>query len=327
MQKLLVIVLLVAFILPSYGEAASRRNRVDTSSLDDDPVKTFPPPVLFGVKLSDIYPDFGGARGGGTREHEGQDIRAPKGTPIVSPTEAVVLSTGKGSSAGNYVYTANPGGEVFRYMHLDTIADIEPGDELSIGDLIGTVGDTGNAPEGVYHLHLEVRDDDNDPTDPYERFEETFSIKKKMSFLKDILRDVDEDKDDYAEFLVAEFESDFSEALAEGYRLPDEIENAIEDNGLAGRQDLLVKLNQLIDSIPALLVRDISVGDSGSEVLLLQTYLIFRSSGEAHERLVATGATGYYGSLTSAAVAGWQAAEGLSVSGIWRGDDRLKLVK
>lgn len=315
------------FVMPVEVEAASRYSRVSTSGLDDDPVKSFPIPVLFGVELGDIQPDFGDDRGDGTREHEGQDIRAPKGTPIVSPTEAVVLRTGKGDSAGNYVYTANPGGEVFRYMHLYTIADIKRGDDLEVGDLIGTVGDTGNAPEGVYHLHLEVRDGDNGPTDPYERFDEAFSMKKRMSFLRDILRDVDEDEDDYAEFLVTEFESDFSEALAEGYRLPDEIEDALEDSGLMGRQNLLTQLNELIDSIPALLVRDISVGDSGGEVLLLQTYLIFRSNGEAHDRLVATGATGYYGSLTSSAVAEWQAAEGLSASGSWRGADRLELAK
>ncbi|MFA5877461.1 MAG: M23 family metallopeptidase, partial [Candidatus Paceibacterota bacterium] len=72
-------------------------------------------PVLFGVAIQDISPNFGDPRSGG-RTHEGEDIMATDGTPIVSPTPAVVLRTGSGSTEGNYVYTANPGGETFVYM-------------------------------------------------------------------------------------------------------------------------------------------------------------------------------------------------------------------
>jgi murein DD-endopeptidase MepM/ murein hydrolase activator NlpD len=65
---------------------------------------------------------FGDARGGGTRTHEGLDIMAPGGTPVVSPTDAVVLATGDGPDSGLFVRTANPGGEQFVYMHLREIA-------------------------------------------------------------------------------------------------------------------------------------------------------------------------------------------------------------
>ena len=107
-------------------------------------------------------------------------MRAPQGTPVVSPTEAVVTGVGVGASSGKYVYTANPGGESFRYMHLDTMADIERGDKLSVGDFIGTVGDTGNAPDGVYHLHFEVKNLKNEAIDPNERLGGApFTIKNK----------------------------------------------------------------------------------------------------------------------------------------------------
>ena len=195
--------LVVTSLLPLTSEARHNdwgRSSVDRSDLDDEIVETFPLPVLFGVEYDDIYPDYGDPRGGGTREHEGQDMRAPQGTPIVSPTDAIVIRTGEGSSAGKYVYTTNPGGETFRYMHLDSIADIEAGDELEVGDFIGTVGDTGNAPEGVWHLHFEVRDKDNDPTDPYPRLGQAFTTKERMSFLRDILRDVD-DEEEYVAFV------------------------------------------------------------------------------------------------------------------------------
>ena len=49
--------------------------------------------------------------------------------------------------------TANPGGEQFVYMHLSGIT-VEEGDSLSVGDVIGYVGDTGNA-VGTNHLHFE----------------------------------------------------------------------------------------------------------------------------------------------------------------------------
>lgn len=307
-------------LVPLVSDAAYSRTRVDTSDLDKDPVEIFPIPILFGVTLSDLTPDFADPRDGGARSHEGQDMRAPLGTPIVSPTKAVVTGTGSGASSGMYVYTANPGGEVFRYMHLDTIADIRRGDELDVGDFIGTVGDTGNAPEGVYHLHLEVRDEDNDPTDPYPRLSaESFSVSDKMKFLRALFRDLDRDKEEeYAQFLVTTFPDDFRVAFENKYPVPDAIEAAMNESEIGRTARLRMQLERLIDAIPNLLTNEMSVGVDGVQVSLLQTWLIFRSDGPAHERLKAAGATGYYGSITSAAVAEWQTRQGMeNVSGVW----------
>lgn len=143
------------------------------SRLDDDEVDHMPVPVLF-VAYSKIHPDFGDPRGGGSREHEGQDILAPLRSFIVSPTEAVVTRVGKGSSSGIYVYTAGPGGETFRYMHLDEVADgVKSGTVLKPGDLIGYVGNTGNAAGGPTHLHFEIRDG-RKAEDPYPRIDGSF---------------------------------------------------------------------------------------------------------------------------------------------------------
>mgnify|MGYP002622172885 CR=1 FL=1 len=249
---------------------------VDRDDLDDDPVDEFSIPILFGVQHNEVIRDFGDLRGGGTRLHEGQDMHAPQGTPIVSPTEAIVIRTGTGPSAGKYVYTANPGGETFRYMHLDDIADLDPGDELDVGDLIGTVGDTGNAPDGVYHLHFEVRDDDNDATDPYPRLDEAFTVKEKMSFLRDILRNFrSSERKEYAQFLVKTFTEDFQEALREDYDFPDEIEDAMDDIGIVSAAKLQDQLNELIASIPRILSLELENGDSGAAVQLLQLFLIY----------------------------------------------------
>lgn len=174
-----------------YSSSVSRKIR----DLDDDGVDHMPVPVLF-VSYAKIYPDFGDPREGGAREHEGQDILAPPRSFIVSPTDAVVTRTGKGSSAGTYVYTAAPGGETFRYMHLDEIAPgIKTGTVLKPGDLIGYVGNTGNAAGGPTHLHFEIRDGRR-ATDPYPRIDGSFATTELIRSLTNIIEALKEERDD-----------------------------------------------------------------------------------------------------------------------------------
>lgn len=142
-------------------------------SLGTEIVLNLPIPVLFGVKQSDLTKNFGDYRAV-NRTHEGLDIMAPIDTPVVSPTKAVVTSFGNQETAGNYVYTRNPGGEVFGYMHLNSFApDLKVGTLLEVGDLIGFVGKTGNAQWGDPHLHFEIRHDV--ATDPYPRLTREFT--------------------------------------------------------------------------------------------------------------------------------------------------------
>jgi murein DD-endopeptidase MepM/ murein hydrolase activator NlpD len=174
----------------SYDEADGGRYsgslRRKIRALDDDIVEEIPIPVL-SVSYSKLWPDFGAPRGGGTRKHQGQDIFAPYRTPIVSPTEAVVTRIGNGESAGIYVYTANPGGEVFAYMHLDEVApNLKRGDVLKAGDLIGFMGDTGNAKGTPYHLHFEIRDGRR-AVDPYPRLTGSFTPEEQLKILAAIV--------------------------------------------------------------------------------------------------------------------------------------------
>lgn len=319
-----ILLLIVIFTLSTPLVQASHRSdsgeegrydSVDRSSLSKKAVSTFPIPVLFGVAYDLITPDFGDSRGDGTRFHEGQDMRAPQGTPIVSPTKAVVMRVGDGESSGKYVYTANPGGESFRYMHLETIADIKQGDILAVGDFIGTVGDTGNAPDGIYHLHFEVKNADNEPTDPYERLNgNPFTTKKKMLFLQDILRAVD-DSDEYAEFLVTTFASEITDAKIADHSVPRKIDEALEDTGIDERIKLLEKLDELIMLIPTVIPVGVSEGDTGVAVSLLQTYLIFSSEGPARNALAGASATGYFGPVTKATLTEFQKDNNLSETG------------
>lgn len=167
--------------------------RKQTRALPKKRVENVPIPILYGVTHSDIVSDFGAPRDGGARTHQGQDIFAPRGTPIVSPTHAVVTKTGKGSTAGIYVYTANPGGEAFNYMHLDKLAKgIKKGKVLKPGDLIGYVGNTGNAKYTPSHLHFEIRKG-RKALDPYPRLTGTFTEKEKIAMLNVLIETLTKD--------------------------------------------------------------------------------------------------------------------------------------
>jgi len=171
----------------SRGDRYSSSITREIRKLDDDVVKEISIPILIGVSMRNISPNFGDSRGGGTRTHEGLDIMAARGAFVASPTEAVVTRTGEGDSAGIYVYTANPGGETFAYMHLDSIAEgVKPGTVLEAGDIIGYVGNTGNASGGAPHLHFEIRGKDG-LVDPYTRIKKEFTLEERIESLKELL--------------------------------------------------------------------------------------------------------------------------------------------
>jgi hypothetical protein len=299
----------------SGGEYSSSVQR-KINKLDDDEVKEFAIPVLFGVDLTDLFPNFGDPRDGGARTHEGLDIMGKLGTPIVSPTEAVVTRTGDGDSSGLYVRTANPGGESFVYMHLDSIADIKSGDVLQPGDFIGTVGDTGNAKGGPAHLHCEVRDG-REATDPLPRIEKEFMLKEKMESVVNVFENLDTDEEEMAEFLVANFTSEFKTALNEGYELPEEIEDALKKRGIVSTKDLQEKLETIIKTIPKVVTGDLSLGMQSAQVSLMQIYLIYEQAGPAAATLRASGATGYFGPVTEAALMELQAKLKVPTTGIF----------
>ncbi len=259
-------------------------------------------PVLFGVSLKDISPNFGQPRSGG-RRHEGEDIIAVKGTPIVSPTPAVVVRTGTGATEGHYVYTANPGDETFVYMHLDRIGEgVVPGAVIEQGGLIGYVGDTGNAIGGAAHLHFEIHNPAGTPIDPFPRLTAEFSLQEKMTLLSAIL-DKSSDASALSQFLVTYFRSMFVNAQAANIILPAPISVAF---------SVLPAPSAPPASGTALPTGDLDVGSSGRAVAALQGYLIRAASGPAATRLASAGATGYFGSISKMALIEFQLAVGIS---------------
>ena len=86
--------------------------------------------------------------------HEGQDIAAPYGTPVVSTARGTVRLAGYKDAYGNMVIIDHGDGVQTAYAHLSAIL-VKPGETVSRGAVIGKVGSTGRSTGN--HLHYEVR--------------------------------------------------------------------------------------------------------------------------------------------------------------------------
>ncbi len=119
------------------------------SAEPERPVNPVAGPVDYGTAIN----GFGDERG---RPHEGQDMFAPEGTPVVSPTATEVLETGSDGGRGNWAALWDgAAGHTYVYMHMSAPADVGPGEELDPGDRVGLLGCTGSC-DGA-HLHFEIR--------------------------------------------------------------------------------------------------------------------------------------------------------------------------
>jgi murein DD-endopeptidase MepM/ murein hydrolase activator NlpD len=98
---------------------------------------------------------WGAARPGG-RRHEGIDIFASKGTPVVSTTRGIVTRLGTNRLGGQIVGVLGPGLEWHYYAHLDRFGIFREGDIVQAGDVVGYVGNTGNARGTPSHLHYAI---------------------------------------------------------------------------------------------------------------------------------------------------------------------------
>lgn len=111
---------------------------------------------LEDVSKRQIADTWGAPRGTG-RTHEGQDIFARKGTPILSATNGYVYKIGENNLGGQTVSVIGAGGRVYYYAHLDAYArSLEVGDVVTTRTVLGYVGTTGNAVGTPPHLHFGI---------------------------------------------------------------------------------------------------------------------------------------------------------------------------
>ena len=129
------------------------------------PAPTALPSPVEGVAARRIADTFG-ARRGRDRTHAGVDIFAPRGTPVRSTTRGLVVSVRDGGLGGKQVWVIGPALERHYYAHLQDWADgLRAGRVVDTGDLLGRVGDSGNARGTPPHLHYGIygREGAHDP--------------------------------------------------------------------------------------------------------------------------------------------------------------------
>jgi murein DD-endopeptidase MepM/ murein hydrolase activator NlpD len=124
------------------------------------------PVPVDGVRPSALRDSWRAPRDGG-RHHQGVDIFAKPGTPVRSTTEGIIIRVGQNSLGGNVVSVMGPGRQTHYYAHLRDFGAFETGDRVLAGDIIGYVGDTGNARGTPHHLHYGVYELGGMPINPY----------------------------------------------------------------------------------------------------------------------------------------------------------------
>ncbi len=148
------------------GAGVTRYLRSALSVVAPAPAPAPAAPAALATTGSKVFPvqgpySFGGegARFGAGRTghiHQGQDIVAAEGLPVVSPVNGTVFSIAyQASGAGHYVVVAGADGRHYVFMHLQTGSIVvAKGAPIAAGQRLGSVGNTG-ASEGP-HLHFEI---------------------------------------------------------------------------------------------------------------------------------------------------------------------------
>ncbi len=114
-----------------------------------------------------VFPVFGAAAFGDTfgafradvagQWHHGEDLVAPRGTPLLAVADGNLFSVGWNDIGGWRLWLRDDGGNEFYYAHLDAYSPLAvAGRRVKAGDVLGFVGTSGDAEGGPPHLHFEI---------------------------------------------------------------------------------------------------------------------------------------------------------------------------
>ena len=145
---------------PAAGDAPNLRPRAGA--------KTKPQPLTVQPKLTAgryVFPVYGptsyidtfGAHRADVTYHHGDDIFGSLGQPLVACTDGIVFSVGFNKVGGNRLWIVDKAGNQFYYAHLSAFAlNAVNGSHVKAGQVIGFMGNTGDAEGTPYHLHFEI---------------------------------------------------------------------------------------------------------------------------------------------------------------------------
>jgi murein DD-endopeptidase MepM/ murein hydrolase activator NlpD len=143
---------------PAHGDDVVPARSVGAAVAGRGVVKKPRPELVFPVKAAPDYgagdAGFGAGRSG--HSHEGQDVFAPAGTPLVAMRDGLVVEEGNDGGRGNYIALFNAEErQTYMYLHMQSPSPLNPGRRVAAGDPVGRVGCTGSC--WGDHLHFEVR--------------------------------------------------------------------------------------------------------------------------------------------------------------------------
>jgi murein DD-endopeptidase MepM/ murein hydrolase activator NlpD len=112
---------------------------------------------VFPVYGQASYGDSFGAPRQQTVWHHGEDIFAPLGAPILAVADGIVYSVGWNDVGGLRLWLQDRAGNEFYYAHLSAFSPLAvDGAQVRAGDVLGFMGNTGDAEHTPYHLHFEI---------------------------------------------------------------------------------------------------------------------------------------------------------------------------
>jgi murein DD-endopeptidase MepM/ murein hydrolase activator NlpD len=144
----------IADSIPSTENNATPNDPGRTGSVAFSPALIIP---VLGVTSDQLLDTFADARSEG-RVHDAIDIPAPAGTPVVATADGEIIKLFQSDRGGTTIYQLSVDKKwVFYYAHLQRYADgLAAGNFVRQGEVIGYVGDTGNAGAGNFHLHFSI---------------------------------------------------------------------------------------------------------------------------------------------------------------------------
>lgn len=151
--------ILVIFLSACGSSPAKKSSRTVSKSsslyqqLEKMPLPKHLPIPVEGVSRGQLVDTWGNARSHG-RSHEGIDILAKRGTPVLSTTDGFISKITSYGGGGNAITIVSYALSQHYYAHLDHFGSYKVGDSVKVGDVLGYVGSSGNAT--TTHLHYGI---------------------------------------------------------------------------------------------------------------------------------------------------------------------------
>lgn len=159
---------------PTTAATTSSTSTTTTTTTAPTTTTTAPPaPVSAGGGACPVagpvtFVDSWGAPRSGGRAHEGVDMIAARGTPIVAIHSGVIQRATASTLGGITLWLRSDAGDEYYYAHMDGYAEgITSGVRVNEGQVIGFNGSTGNAPAHLPHLHFEYHPGGGSAVNPY----------------------------------------------------------------------------------------------------------------------------------------------------------------